>query len=172
MRCSICRPDAGPGGTRRLAHVERPEGSATDNGEDGAGRDPAEVVGLPTLVFDGECGFCTASSGWIAGRRSGSGRAVPYQELDRTALEGLGLSPSQVAGAAWWVDEGGTTWAGHQAIARSLVAAGGWRGTVGRALLVPPLRWLGSAAYPLVARHRRRLPGSVPACRPPVGGGG
>lgn len=132
-------------------------------------RTDADVV--PTLVFDGDCGFCTGSSEWIAGHWTRPGRAVPYQELDRAALARLGLSASQVAGAAWWVDESGNAWGGHQAIARSLAAAGGWRGTAGRALLVPPLSWLGSAVYPIVARHRRRLPGTAPACRPHEGAG-
>ncbi|MGH9170291.1 MAG: hypothetical protein ACRD0Z_05400, partial [Acidimicrobiales bacterium] len=41
----------------------------------------------------------------------------------------------------------------------------------GRALSVPPLRWLAAAVYPVVARVRHRLPGGTPACRVPVGGG-
>lgn len=131
--------------------------------------DPTRVGadGVPTLVFDGDCGFCTASARWIAGRWPGPGRAVPYQQLDRASLDRLRLSAAQVADAAWWVDERGSAWRGHLAIARSMAAAGGWWGTAGRALLVPPLRWLGAAVYPMVARHRHRLPGATPACQVP-----
>ncbi|HUA94045.1 MAG TPA: DUF393 domain-containing protein [Acidimicrobiales bacterium] len=142
--------------------------STTDAG-DGVERTQVGAGGVPTLVFDGACGFCTASSRWIAGRWSGPGRALPYQELDRAELARLGLSPSQVGDAAWWVDEDGTAWSGHDAIARSLAAGRGWRRTLGRVLLRPPLRRLGSVAYPVVARHRRRLPGSDPVCRPQGG---
>lgn len=149
--------------------MDRGDRDDTEDAGAGMGRTRIERGGVPTLVFDGECGFCTASSRWIAGRWTGSGRALPYQELDRVELGRLGLSTAQVRGAAWWVDEAGTAWSGHQAIARSLTAGSGWRRRVGRALLVPPLRWLGSAAYPIVARHRRRLPGDLPMCRPQRG---
>jgi predicted DCC family thiol-disulfide oxidoreductase YuxK len=138
------------------AHPRGPNALSTSAGSSAApGPDGAD--GIPTLVFDGECRLCVAGSTWVARRWSGPGRAVASQELDRAALARLGLSAAQVADAAWWVDEHGATWQGHQAIARSLVAGGGWRRTVGRALLVPPLRWLAATVYPVVARNRRRL---------------
>jgi predicted DCC family thiol-disulfide oxidoreductase YuxK len=151
-----------------VGHADRnsTKGVGAEVGRTGMGRADG-----PTLVFDGECDLCTVTSRWIAARWTGPGNAVPYQELDRLELVRLGLSTSQVRDAAWWVDEDGTAWSGHQAIARSLTAGGGWRRSVGRALLVPPLRWLGSAAYPIVAHHRRRLPGNVLMRRPQGDGG-
>lgn len=150
--------------------MERTEQNSITEAGDGAESVQVGSDGVPTLVFDGECGFCGASSRWIAGRWAGPGRAVPFQELDRAEFARLGLSPSQVGDAVWWVDEDGTPWSGHEAIARSLAAGRGWRRALGRALLRLPIRWLGSATYPVVARHRRMLPGSDPVCRPQRGG--
>ena len=146
--------------------MERADRDGTKDGGDGVERTQVGADGVPTLVFDGECGFCTASSRWIAGRWTGPGRARPYQELEWAELARLGLSPSEVGEAAWWVDEHGTVWSGHDAVARSLAAGRGWQRALGRALLWPPLCWLGSALYPVVARHRRRLPGNDPISRP------
>jgi hypothetical protein len=46
-----------------------------------------------------------------------------------------------------------------------LAAAGGAWGFVGKTLLVPPVRWLAAAGYPVVARYRYRLPGGTSACK-------
>lgn len=121
--------------------------------------------GVPTLVFDGDCGFCTSSAGWVARRWRAPARVVPWQRLPAGVLDRLGLTEAQVSGAAWWVDGAGRTWRGHLAVARSLEPAGGGWAAVGRALRVPPFRWLAAAVYAVVARVRGRLPGATPACR-------
>jgi predicted DCC family thiol-disulfide oxidoreductase YuxK len=127
--------------------------------------------GIPLLVFDGDCGFCTSSAAWIARRWQGPGRTVPWQRLDREDLARAGLTTDQVAAAAWWIDERGRAWRGHLAVASALVAAGGMWGALGRLLFVPPIRWLAAVGYRLVTRYRYRLPGGTPACRVPAGWG-
>jgi predicted DCC family thiol-disulfide oxidoreductase YuxK len=104
------------------------------------------------LIYDGGCGFCTASADWI------TVPAVPWQRLDREELERLGLSVDDVGRTAWWIDARGRTFRGHLAIAHALAAGRGWRSIVGKVLLVAPFRWAGAAVYPLVARWRRFLP--------------
>lgn len=118
------------------------------------------------LVYDGDCGFCTASATWIASRWKGPAppEAVAGQRLGPEGLERLGLSAGDVARAAWWV-EGGRAFGGHRAVGRALVAAGGGWGRVGRILLSPPMRPLAAVGYRIVARYRYRLPGATPACR-------
>lgn len=111
------------------------------------------------LVYDGDCGFCTSTARWVGGARAA------WQELGPDGLERLGLTVEDACGAAWWVDETGR-YRGHLALGRALAAAPGPRWLMGRALLVPPLRWVGAAVYPLVARWRSHLPGGTPACRP------
>jgi predicted DCC family thiol-disulfide oxidoreductase YuxK len=117
------------------------------------------------LVYDGDCAFCTASVQWISARWQAPARAVPWQELDPSRLRALGITRDEVAAAAWWIDESGRRSRGHLAIARALAAADGWRSICGRALLVPPLRWIAGCLYPLVVRWRHRLPGGSRACR-------
>jgi predicted DCC family thiol-disulfide oxidoreductase YuxK len=119
----------------------------------------------PLLIFDGDCGFCTSCADWVAARWHGNARAVPWQFLGTDELAAHGLTRDDVRAAAWWIDVDGNPSRGHLAIARSLAAGSGWTAAVGRVLLVPPFRWLGAAAYPLIARMRHRLPGGTPACR-------
>jgi predicted DCC family thiol-disulfide oxidoreductase YuxK len=120
----------------------------------------------PTLIFDGDCGFCKRSARWIAsGWPPDRAEAVSWQTLGPHGLEELGLSEADVRAAAWWIDAGGRPWRGHQAVARSLQLAKGWRRATGLGLMVPPLSWLARPGYYLVARYRYRLPGGSPACR-------
>lgn len=119
----------------------------------------------PLLVYDGDCSFCSSSARWITARWHGPQQAVAWQDLSVDQLERLGLTLDDVRCAAWWVDAAGRRSRGHVAVARALREADGWPSPVGRALLVPPFRWLAACAYPLVARSRHRLPGGTPACR-------
>jgi predicted DCC family thiol-disulfide oxidoreductase YuxK len=119
----------------------------------------------PLLVFDGECGFCTATAAWVSRRWRIPARSVAWQAFEPGELAELGLTEDDVRSYAWWIDAEGRRFRGHFAVAHSLAASSGWRGLAGRILLVPPFRWLGAPVYSLVARNRGRLPGSTPACR-------
>lgn len=121
-----------------------------------------------TLVFDGDCGFCTSAVRLLPRLRLRADRVVPWQLAD---LDALGLTPEQCAEAVHWVDEGGTA-SGHRAVARLLQASGPAWGLLGRAMLLPGISALAARAYALVADNRSRLPGGTPACavRPPADG--
>ncbi|HEY0614803.1 MAG TPA: DCC1-like thiol-disulfide oxidoreductase family protein [Candidatus Elarobacter sp.] len=108
------------------------------------------------LIFDGDCGFCTSVANWAAARWRGEERAVAWQRMAPEELAAVGLTRDDVAAAAWWIDA---------SMAEALAAGSGWSAFAGRLLRVPPARWLGAAAYPLIARWRHRLPGGTPACR-------
>ena len=115
------------------------------------------------LVYDGDCGFCTTSARWIQRRLPDDVDVVAWQSIDD--LSTIGLTVDDVMTAAWWVVPGAPPERGHLAIAASLRAVGGAWGVAGRALALPPLRWLGRPVYALVARYRYRLPGATEACR-------
>ena len=118
-----------------------------------------------TLIFDGDCGFCTTTARWIERRWDGHAAAVPWQQLgERT----FGLTPADFRRAAWWVDRRGKLSRGPAAGARALVASRGWTRPLGWLLLVPPVSWLARPGYWLVGRYRYRLPGSTDACRLPI----
>jgi predicted DCC family thiol-disulfide oxidoreductase YuxK len=119
---------------------------------------------MSTLVFDGDCGFCTRCVALVPKAARRTTEVVPYQRAD---LEALGLTAEECAEAVQWVS-GGRRASGHLAIGRLLQEAGGiWR-LLGTALLVPPLSWLAAGVYRLVAANRMRLPGGTPACAVPL----
>lgn len=121
-------------------------------------------MSTPVLVFDGECGFCTASARfllrWVVKR--GSTAVMPWQRLN---LAGLDLTQDRCQAAVQWVGEGGQVLSGHAAIAACLRAGHPvWR-PLGVLLVAPGFSWLAGRLYTWVADHRYALPGGTPACR-------
>ena len=116
---------------------------------------------MGTLIFDGDCGFCTTSAGWA--RRIAPGiDVVPWQLTD---LDALGVFEAAAREAVQYVDNDGHVSGGAAAIACLLVDRGsGWR-LVGRLMLQPGVRSVAAWVYKKVADNRYRLPGGTPACR-------
>ncbi|MFI6796454.1 thiol-disulfide oxidoreductase DCC family protein [Streptosporangium canum] len=119
----------------------------------------------PVLVFDGDCGFCTASVRFAERRIGVRARVTPWQFAD---LAALGTTRERAEREVLWVERG-RVYGGAQAVARLLVAAGPPWSLPGLALRVPPFRWAAQALYRLIARNRHRLPGGTPACALPAG---
>ncbi|GAA2578312.1 DUF393 domain-containing protein [Actinomadura fulvescens] len=120
----------------------------------------------PVLVYDGDCGFCTASVRFLERRVPTSAEVVAFQFAD---LGSLGIDAEQASYEVVWVARDGRTYGGAQGIARLLVDAGKlWR-PLGMVAMVPPFRWLAHGLYRLVANNRYRLPGGTPACALPPG---
>jgi len=115
-----------------------------------------------TLVYDADCGFCTASAGWI--ERHGQCAVVPWQ---RIGLEEVGLTREEVTAAAYWLGTGGTKHRGARAIAAALRTCGPAYRLVGRFMDLPPVRPVAALVYGLVAKYRYKLPGGTNACRLP-----
>jgi predicted DCC family thiol-disulfide oxidoreductase YuxK len=118
-----------------------------------------------TLVFDGDCGFCTSWANWAVRHWSDEATAVPWQELGDQGLRELGLTEEQAKVAVWWVEPGGRVTGAEQAVAKALIACRRPWNWIGAAMLVPVGRWLSRLLYPAIARHRHLLPGGSPACR-------
>ena len=125
------------------------------------------TLAVPTLVFDGDCAFCTSSVHFAQRWCRPAVRFVPWQELD---LEAHGLTYDQVTTAVRWLAPDraeGRIPAGAAAVGRVLLRSRWpWRGC-GAVLLIPPFSWLGAGAYKLIAANRHRLPGGTPACAVP-----
>jgi predicted DCC family thiol-disulfide oxidoreductase YuxK len=124
------------------------------------------TVGMvqPTLVFDGDCGFCTASVEWLKRWCRPAVRFVPWQRLD---LAAHGLTEAQVAAAVQWLPQSDARIRpGAAAVARVLLRSRWpWR-PIGVLMLTPPISWGAAAVYRLISANRYRLPGSTPACAP------
>ncbi len=121
--------------------------------------------GVPLLVYDGDCAFCTRVVELARARLGVQCRTVPWQQADLVAL---GLTEAQVVEKVWWVDPDGSKVSGHRAVAAALRHGAPAVRSVGRLLDAEALAPVASAGYDLVARNRHRLPGGTPACRTEV----
>jgi predicted DCC family thiol-disulfide oxidoreductase YuxK len=124
----------------------------------------AGAAATPTLIYDGDCGFCTSAVRLVERRLRPRCTIEPWQVTD---LRSMGIPCSRAASEVLWVTPSGEVHGGAQAVAKLLLHTGGlWR-YVGALLTRPPVSWLASGAYTVIARNRGRLPGGTPACALP-----
>jgi len=115
-----------------------------------------------TLVYDGDCGFCTTSAKWIERRLGGDVDVEMWQALD---LESMGLTVDDVTTAAYFGDTDGTLHRGHLGIGRSFEHMALPYRVLGLVMQRPPVAWIAAPVYRLVAKYRYKLPGATDACR-------
>jgi predicted DCC family thiol-disulfide oxidoreductase YuxK len=120
-------------------------------------------VGKGLLIYDGDCGFCTRTAGWLRRRLPTGYRIEASQKLPN--LEELGLDRKQVHEAAYWIDPDGTTHRGHRAIVRAVSASRGALGSMAGLITAWPFDPIAAGVYSLVARHRHLLPGGTDDCK-------
>jgi predicted DCC family thiol-disulfide oxidoreductase YuxK len=118
---------------------------------------------VPTLVFDGDCAFCTKCVGLIPKKAAAQLTVVPWQFAD---LAALGLTPEQCITALQFVDDGHIA-SGHAAVASVLRRSSWPLRLAGAAMMIPPVSWLAALTYRVVAANRQRLPGGTAACALP-----
>jgi predicted DCC family thiol-disulfide oxidoreductase YuxK len=109
--------------------------------------------GRVTLVYDGECEFCTRLARWVE-RRDGRGRVSVRPNQEAGLIESLGLTREEVGRAAWAVEPGGRKFEGAAAINRVLRELGGGWAVFGSLYQVPPVGWVEDRYYGRVARRR------------------
>jgi predicted DCC family thiol-disulfide oxidoreductase YuxK len=122
---------------------------------------PAPVA---TLIFDGDCGFCTTAVLWLQRTLPRVPATAPFQWTD---LSRYGLTEKQARARVWFVT-GSRRYGGAAAVA-ALLRGQPWAGlrVFGWLAAVPPWSWAAEAGYRVVARYRYKLPGGTPACRMP-----
>lgn len=117
-----------------------------------------------TLVFDGDCGFCTWSVIQLRRWVNPQCKVVPWQRID---LEALGLTAHECMTAIQFVIPGRRPIAGAAAVAAALATGRTPWPFVGRLISTPAIAGIAEDLYELIARNRYRLPGSTPACALP-----
>ncbi|MFP7834813.1 thiol-disulfide oxidoreductase DCC family protein [Marisediminicola sp. LYQ134] len=110
---------------------------------------------MPTLLYDGDCAFCTATARRLHARGGFDIRA--WQSVDDLAR--WGLTHEEVSNAAHWIDDDGVVHGGPDAIAHAMVARGGAARVAGRLIVKQPVRFFAQIVYRWVAKNRHRLPG-------------
>jgi predicted DCC family thiol-disulfide oxidoreductase YuxK len=106
-----------------------------------------------TLVYDGECEFCTRLARWVE-RRDRHRHISVRANQEAGLIESLGLSRAEVDRAAWAVEPDGRKFEGAAAINRVLRELGGGWSLLGSLYLGAPVRWVEDRYYERVA-HRR-----------------
>ena len=115
-----------------------------------------------TLIFDGDCGFCTTTANFIKARSTAAIDVHPWQFID---VARFGLTEEQTASRVYFAFEG-KTYGGHAALAKVLLAQRNWIfKAIGAIMLTPPFSWLAHLGYLLIAKYRHKLPGGTPACK-------
>ncbi|HEU5222700.1 MAG TPA: DUF393 domain-containing protein [Candidatus Lumbricidophila sp.] len=119
----------------------------------------------PTMLFDGDCAFCTTRANWLAAHTRCAVRPWQFANLDAHRL-----TAEHVQRSVWLLDARGVAVASAgRAIALALRTSefAPWR-FVGVVLGMPIIRNIAEVGYRVVARNRHRLPGGTPACAMPV----
>ena len=111
------------------------------------------VDGRVTLVYDGECDFCTRLARWVE-RQDRRGLVSVRANQEAGLIESLGLTREEVGRAAWAVEASGRKFEGAAAISRVLRELGGGWALLGSLYLVAPFKWLEDRYYARVARKR------------------
>lgn len=112
------------------------------------------------LVFDGDCGFCTRSAGWL--RRLDRSHRIDMRPLQRSgAPEWVGATRAECLDSVRWLGADGHRRSGAEAISAALGAALGTSLPLAlhRVSAGPQER-----IYDWVAANRSRLPGATPHC--------
>lgn len=114
----------------------------------------------PSLVFDGNCGFCTRMLGWLRliDRRRVI-ESVPYQRPG--VPESLGLTERQCAESLRWRGGDGRQVEGAEAVSAALAVA---LRTELPSRLYRRTSGVQQRLYQWVAANRHRLPGVTPWC--------
>jgi predicted DCC family thiol-disulfide oxidoreductase YuxK len=115
---------------------------------------------MATLLFDGDCGFCTTTARWLERHAPSTAIVQPWQRAD---LERIGVTEQACRDAVQWADESRRS-SGPVAFADyARTSTAGWRligrlvgSRVGLMIAWPVYRW--------VSRNRGRLPGGAPEC--------
>jgi predicted DCC family thiol-disulfide oxidoreductase YuxK len=116
----------------------------------------------PTLIFDGDCSFCTSVAKHFEKRSFTPLAIAPWQ---RANLAAFGLTEAEACAQVYLVRDG-QLYGGAEAFAELMHLQGDpFHRLVAWGMRLPGIRRLMAWGYQLIARNRHRLPGGTPACK-------
>lgn len=110
------------------------------------------------LLYDGDCGFCSACIAWMVSRTAPSADVEAWQVRD---LGALGLTEQECAEMVQWIGPRSERASGAEALARFLLTGNARGRVLGRALCFPIIRSAARHVYRVVASNRYRLPANT-----------
>ena len=112
--------------------------------------------GLPVVLYDGACAFCSAHAERV--RRIAAGR-VRVEPLQTALADVPWVDPEGAVRALQLVDRDGRSYAGAAAIVRLLRLTRPLLGVLALPYHLPGVRWLADRAYAFVAARRYAIAG-------------
>ena len=106
-----------------------------------------------TLIYDGECEFCTRMARWVE-QADRHGRLLVRANQEAGLIDSLGLTREEVGRAAWAIEASGRKFEGAAAINRVLRELGAGWALLGSLYMVAPFSWVEDRYYGRVARRR------------------
>ncbi|MCX4959570.1 thiol-disulfide oxidoreductase DCC family protein [Streptomyces virginiae] len=125
------------------------------------------MAARPTLLYDGDCGFCTKAVNTAVRLLDPDAVVTPWQFAD---LDALGVTAERADREVLWIEPGtAVVHGGADAVAHLLKQCPrrSWQ-LAGRAMTLPPVSWTARLVYRAVAVNRHRLPGGTAACSLPA----
>lgn len=129
-----------------------------------------------TVIFDGNCGFCTLSRNWVV--RLDWLRRLEWVPSQRVPAGAYGIAPAEFGKYVFFI-RGERRWRGFAAwrqillrlplpylLSAAAALVSPWLLLVPVFLVSPLFTPFGNAAYAWVARNRGRLPGPGSCARP------
>lgn len=115
-----------------------------------------------TLIYDGDCGFCSSSAKWLQSK-SVRFSIVQWQLIPDLSL--LGLTLENVQTAAYLVDQNKVIGRGSDAISKCLSMCKFPYNFLGHLILLPGIRQIARPVYRIIAKNRHAMPGSTDSCK-------
>lgn len=116
------------------------------------------IAGKALLLFDGECGICTAFAQFAQRLdRRADFLIIPYQSVSEKLLATHGVAPAQCARRMHAISAQGKVYAGAFAVNYFLGRFQPWKIFVFILYLFPLFLVFEIIVYEAVARHRRRI---------------
>ena len=109
--------------------------------------------GRLTLLYDGECEFCTRLARWVE-RRDQRRRISVHPNQEPGLIESVGLTRAEVDRSVWAVEPGGRRFEAAGAVNRVLWELGGGWAILGWLYRLPVIKQAQDAYYQRVARRR------------------
>ncbi len=113
------------------------------------------------LLYDGDCGFCTASAHFFDDRLHSPAQVRPWRAEDALSH---GVSPDEAETEIHFVTTSGSVLGGADAVLAWWRTSPGPWAIPAWILQLPGLVQLTRIGYRLIARHRHALPGATAAC--------
>lgn len=110
--------------------------------------------GKSIVIYDGNCGVCTATADWIEAHDSGDRMdCIPFQTADLQAIS-PGLTPEMTSRMAWIVKPDGMRYGGSRAVFEILKRLPGVWGVIGWVGANPIITLIVEPFYRLFAANR------------------